>query len=202
MEIVTHIFECNKPAPDIAAYLTQQAKSRGIASAQLAVWRLSGHPLVSTMTQTESFDDGTIVVRFFDETVDLSDFDQASPVILWVLKPLFDDRTLTTASCDDERFQPELNRLLAMFNQVRLTTLETTSASRNVMNDEREEDGVDYQTKLSLEAVRGWPEARKQGVKRRDYVAKYHISESTLTRWRNKLEMRGFNVPDFSSASP
>ena len=47
-----------------------------------------------------------------------------------------------------------------------------------------------------LKAVRGWPAARAAGQSRWEYVADYHISESTLTRWRNKLRRLGYDVPD------
>ncbi|GIV69348.1 hypothetical protein [Caldilinea sp.] len=55
----------------------------------------------------------------------------------------------------------------------------------------------DSEVARQLEAVRGWPDARKRGVRRRDYVASYSIDESTLTRWRNRLRKAGYDVPDF-----
>jgi transposase-like protein len=58
--------------------------------------------------------------------------------------------------------------------------------------------GADEKTAERLEAVRGWPEAKRQGARRRDYCAQYSIDESTLTKWRAALKKQGYDVPDFA----
>ena len=64
-------------------------------------------------------------------------------------------------------------------------------------DDQAGPPAVDEETQRRLTAVRGWPEAKSKGVKRRDYVDRLGISESGLTRWRDELRNRGFDVPDF-----
>ena len=64
-------------------------------------------------------------------------------------------------------------------------------------DDQAGEPAIDEETERRLTAVRQWPEAKSKGVKRRDYVERLGISESGLTRWRDELRNRGFDVPDF-----
>jgi len=49
-----------------------------------------------------------------------------------------------------------------------------------------------------LRAVTGWPAAKAKGIRRRDYVQDFDISESQLTRWRQTLLETGHDVPDFT----
>jgi len=58
--------------------------------------------------------------------------------------------------------------------------------------------GADEKTAERLEAVRGWPEAKRRGMRRCDYCAQYSIDESTLTKWRAALKKQGYDVPDFA----
>lgn len=56
---------------------------------------------------------------------------------------------------------------------------------------------IDDKTKDMLEAVRGWPAAKAAGVPRWKYVQPYHTSPGNLTRWRDTLRKKGYDVPDF-----
>jgi hypothetical protein len=64
-------------------------------------------------------------------------------------------------------------------------------------DDQAGAPAVDEETERRLQAVREWPKAKREGIKRRDYVHPLGISESGLTRWRDELRNRGFDVPDF-----
>lgn len=71
------------------------------------------------------------------------------------------------------------------------TAIETQS------DDQAGAPAVDEKTERRLAIVRGWPEAKANGMIRADYAALHSIDASTLTKWKNALRRRGFDVPNF-----
>lgn len=77
------------------------------------------------------------------------------------------------------------------------STMPTASADQVTAGAVEDPAGIDDKTKDMLEAVRGWPAAKAAGVPRWKHVQKYHTSPGNLTRWRDTLRKKGYDVPDF-----